>query len=59
MKIWDIRQTPTLIGNTHESVYRSYQILEKVKEMLIRGDSSETIIEAIEFMERLGNETKD
>jgi len=47
---------PTVIGNTHESVLRAYQILEKVKVMLERGDSKETIIETIKYLEQ--NETE-
>jgi len=46
-----IKQFPTVLNNTHESVYKSYQILEAVKTMLLRGDSKETILEAISFLE--------
>lgn len=42
---------PTIINNVHESCFRSYQILEKVKIMLNRDDSKETIMETIEMME--------
>lgn len=35
----------------HESVFRSYQILEAAKEMLHRGDSSETILAFIKYIE--------
>jgi capsular polysaccharide biosynthesis protein len=56
MEIKQIKSMPTLIGNTHESVYRSYQILEKVKQMLERGDSKETISETIKYLEK--NETE-
>jgi len=46
-----INSFPTLLNNTHESVYKSYQILEAVKTMLKRGDSKETILETILFLE--------
>lgn len=53
MIIQEIREFPTLYidqhhGSCHESLLRSYQTLEKVKEMLNRGDSKETILEVIE-----------
>lgn len=47
----EIKKMPTVIGNVHESVYKSYQILELVKEMLNRGDSQETIIMNIKHLE--------
>lgn len=50
MKIQEIKDFPTSIGNTHESVLQSYQLLKKVKEMVERGDSRETILEVIEFV---------
>jgi capsular polysaccharide biosynthesis protein len=56
MEIKQIKSMPTVIGNTHESVLRAYQILEKVKQMLERGDSKETIIETIKYLEQ--NETE-
>ena len=59
MKLEQIVWLPVVVDNNHESIYRSYQILEKVKEMLARGDSKETIMEAIEFMEAAIHETKD
>jgi len=46
-----IRDMPILIDNSHESVLRAYQILEKVKEMIKRKDSLETISEIIKFCE--------
>jgi len=55
MELKQIKSMPTVRDNVHESVYRSYQILEKVKEMLLRGDSKETIIETIKYLEQ--NET--
>lgn len=50
MKIEDIQSMPTNMQNIHESCFRSYQILEKVIEMLNRGDSKETILELIQLM---------
>lgn len=49
----EIRNFPTCYvsnygGENHESLLRSFQVLQKVKEMLSRGDSSETILEVIE-----------
>ena len=51
MELKEIIKMPTVIDNTHESVYKSYQILNKVKEMLLRGDSQKTIIETINYLE--------
>jgi hypothetical protein len=53
MTISEIKTFPTDYvsvsrGQCHESLLRSYQVLEKVKEMLERGDSRETILELIE-----------
>jgi hypothetical protein len=45
----EIINLPTVVNNTHESVYRSYHILRKVLEMIERGDSKETIFEFVEF----------
>ena len=52
MRIADIKDNPTVYKDVHESIYRSYQILEYVKEMLLRGDSSETILDIIEQIEK-------
>jgi hypothetical protein len=51
MTIEDIKNTQTVYKNVHESLYRSYQTLEKVKVMLNRKDSVETILEVIEHIE--------
>lgn len=51
MDIEQIRNMPTLLGNSHESVLRAYQILEKVKVMIKRKDSLETIEEIIKYCE--------
>lgn len=52
MELKQIKTMPTVRDNVHESVYRSYQILELVKEMLLRKDSKETIIEIIKYLEQ-------
>jgi len=51
MKIDEIKKMSTVHVNNHESIYKAYQTLQKVKEMLVRGDSKETILEIIEFIE--------
>ncbi len=48
MTLSEIRKMPVIIGNTHESVLRSYHVVKKVEEMLIRKDSHETILEFID-----------
>ena len=49
---WDnIRAVPTERGGVHESVFRSYQILQEVKLMLNRGDSPETVRRFIAWAE--------
>lgn len=41
---WDaVRAVPTVVENTHESVFRAFHILREVERMLERGDSTETI----------------
>lgn len=47
----EISKYPTVHERVHESIFRSYHILNKVKEMISRGDSQQTISEAIELME--------
>lgn len=56
MNIQEIKTFPTLYvdrhGNScHESLLRGFQILEGVKEMLKRGDSNQTILETIEYLQ--------
>lgn len=51
MTIKVIKDYPTVIDNNHESLYRSYQTLDLVKDMLNRYDSVETILEVIEHIE--------
>jgi hypothetical protein len=54
MTIREIMKKPTIVDNVHESIYRSYDLLEKVKTMLIRGDNQKTILEIIEHIESVG-----
>mgnify|MGYP000258087891 CR=1 FL=1 len=46
----DIKEMPTSINYNHESLYKSYQTLKIVREMLKRGDSKKTIINIINFI---------
>ena len=50
MKLVEIKEMPTVVDNSHESLFKSYHVLDKVKKMLERGDSKETILEVIEFL---------
>jgi len=64
MTIAQIRSTPTSLSREylqdpchdakafHESLLRSFHVVEKVKTMLRRGDSQATILEVIEEIER-------
>lgn len=63
MKFNDILNMPTtgdLKGKTHESVFRSYHILLKVREFLEIGMPTPTLLELIDFMrEWRADETKE
>ncbi len=48
----EIAKFPTVIDNNHESLYRSYQILNQVLNMLERGDSQETILEVVRYLQQ-------
>lgn len=59
MRIDEIKELPTLTNELinvdikiHESVFRSYQILEFVKAMLDLWDSRETIKGLIKYLEQ-------
>jgi len=52
MKINEIMNMPTVINNTHQSVYRCYHTLQKVKDMLKRKDSQKSILNYIELLEK-------
>ncbi len=49
--IHQIQKYPEVVDNNHESIYRSYAILELVKSMLKRNDSKETILMVISACE--------
>jgi hypothetical protein len=51
-RINSIIERPTTYNNVHESIYRSYGILEYVLDMIDRGDSNETIFEIVEFIKK-------
>ena len=52
MSLQEIKEMPTVVVNTHESCYKSYHILKLVKEMILRGDSLETIGIIIDYLEQ-------
>lgn len=57
MKISDIKAFPTTLdtginsGRYHESIFRSYQILEKTKILLGKSTPTDVILEIIEEIE--------
>lgn len=57
MKISEIKNFATTLGTgpnsgrCHESIFRSYQILEKVKELLRLGTPGEVVLEIINDIE--------
>ena len=51
MKIKEIMDYPEIVDNVHESVYRSFQILEKVKYYLSKNVPPEIVLEIIEEMQ--------
>ena len=53
----EIQIKPTCLENIHESCFRSYSILDKVLEMMERGDSKESIFEVVEFLNEYPIET--
>lgn len=50
MDIERILSQPTVYENVHESIFRSYHILDKVMEMIERGDSKESIKEIVAYL---------
>lgn len=46
-----IKRMPEVIDNNHESLYKCYSILERVKIMIEREDSLETIKDFIRWCE--------
>jgi hypothetical protein len=51
MKLLEIAKMPTCIGNKHESLLRSYWILELAKEYLSSGVPHKIILEIIEELQ--------
>jgi len=49
--IKEIKRFPTTFERVHESVFRSYQILEKVKELLEKNTAPDIILELVKEME--------
>ena len=49
-EIYKILQKPTTIDKVHESMYRSYNIVDYILKMVERGDSKETIADVAELM---------
>lgn len=49
----EIANQKTVIKNHHESLVRSYQLLDYVMDMVERGDSVKTIRDLVEFMRSL------
>ncbi len=66
MKVTDIQRLATTIridtsypsGGLHESVFRSWQIVAKVKELLEQNTPAPLILELIETMEEGRNEVQ-
>lgn len=65
MRIIDIANLPTIIEEippssegVHESIFRSYHILEKAKWMLQEGTPPQVVLDLIEEMEVAGIEPK-
>lgn len=61
MDLNEIMKFPTVYNNTHESVYRSYQILEYVKWMLEQNMPAPVILGIIQSLQEAGKdkETSD
>ena len=51
MKLIDIMNVPQTVGGNHESLYRSYHILQLVKNWLNDGVPSKVILETIYELE--------
>lgn len=51
MKLSEIANIPTCVGDKHESVLRSYHILQKVKDYLHEGVPPKVILEIIAELE--------
>jgi hypothetical protein len=49
-KLASIKERPTVIDNNHESLYRSYHILDYVLKLVERDDSKDTIFEVVDYL---------
>lgn len=58
MKCFDIRRMPTTLDMVHESVFRSYHVLEKVQELLRQQTPARVILEVIEDLQSEPFETE-
>jgi hypothetical protein len=65
MKISEIKECPTVLDlgsndqRFHESIFRSYQILEKVKELLEKGTPGDVVLEIIQYIEECPKRTRE
>ncbi len=57
--IKEIRKYPTVFENVHESIYRSYQILAKAKELLKKGVPGDVVLELINEMDEKEEDKQD
>lgn len=48
------KELPTILSGIDECSFRSYHILQKVIQMVARGDTRETIIEIADYLEGSG-----
>lgn len=53
MDFKEIISMPMSINKNHESLYKSFHILDHVMVMAKRGDSNETIIEVVNLLREL------
>lgn len=58
MTLKEIQRMPTSLDKKHESLLKSYHILDYVLKMVERGDSKETILEMVSFLREYPIETE-
>lgn len=58
MNLTKIREMPTVYANIHESVFRSFHILEGVKYLLAEGTSPSVVLAIIKDLETDPKEAK-
>jgi hypothetical protein len=51
MTLQEIRECPTVVNRCHESVLRSFHILDKIKHLLANGVPASCILEIVEDLE--------